>query len=122
MLLLQHQLPLLHLLQHFLRRLCRRLVRVSRRLFGLSSCLVRGVIGVLLGRIRVIRIRPHLRLLLLPLIGLHNPQLLLFRQRWAIGRRSHILWSCFCHQDHAGQQRIVRRRPQQHIVETRTIQ
>ncbi len=49
LLLLQHQLPLLHFLQHLLRRLHSRLIRRSGGLFGFGRSLVRG--GIVRGAV-----------------------------------------------------------------------
>ena len=112
LLLLQLQLPLLHLLQHLLRCLHTGLIRRGGLLFRLSGRLIRcGIVCAIVGtrgirvsctfwqgRSRVSRV-------------LNASGLRLLRHGCAIGIAAPIVrLPCFCHQDHARQHVVIGRR------------
>ena len=120
LLLLKLQLALLHLLQHLLRRfhdgLIRRRWGLLLLLFRLGGRLIRGVIRIVVRGIRVRLWQPCSWISRVR----HDSGLRLFRDR-------RIVWACIvlrtlCYEHDSRQHRIVRRRAQQYIVESRSVQ
>jgi len=122
LLLLQHQLPLLHFLQHFLRSLYAGLIGIGWLLLFCFGCrLICIFVSILFRRVRLIRFRSWLLRGRDRLSRRHDSKLLLFCDRRATGG-SHRIRPGFHHQHNASERRIIRRRSKQHIIKPRTIQ